>query len=58
MTALLSPPPSEGASSLSSEEDGRQEMVNVSLYCSGPEVLHSFACKELNPHDRTEAYPR
>lgn len=34
----------------SSEEEAGHQMVNISLFSTGPEVLHSFPATEMRDH--------
>ena len=51
------PPPThtETPSASSSEEDSNQ-MVNISLFSTNPDVLYSFPCIEMR--ETQEAFPR
>ena len=40
----------------SSEEEAGQQMVNISLFSTGPDVLYSFPATEMRDHQ--EIYPR
>lgn len=46
----------ETPSASSSEEDGSHQMVNISLFSTSPEVLHSFPCLEIK--DTPDTFPR
>lgn len=39
---------SENAGDSSSEDEARQEMVNISLYSGGPDITHTFPATEIS----------
>lgn len=47
---------SEHPSASSSEDEGGQGMVNISLFSTNPEILYSFPCTEIK--EGVELFPR